>query len=193
MPGGLYGPNLSVYVPDPCTWAQAQTILHSCGDACTSAYSVFDDVSAGNSQGLVSSATMALVAAASGQAQMAQLKSQLDDTYARVMATESTFGDAAAADPDGDEGNVDSSNMVFLQNAVSLTSSMMATIDSFFDVDLLADLSDAIVNTADKISATVANTVAKMAGNVVGGLWWVILLAVVALLFLTHEKKELTS
>jgi len=27
----------------------------------------------------------------------------------------------------------------------------------------------------------------------VGGLWWVILLAVAALLFLTHEKKELTS
>ena len=145
MAGGLYGSNLSVEIPDPCTWAQAQAILHACGDACTSAYSVFDDVSAGNNQGLVSSATMAAVALASGQAQMAQLKSQLDDTYARVMAAESTLGDAAAADPDGDQGTVDSSNLVFLQNAVILTSTMMDTIDSFFDVDILADLSDAVV------------------------------------------------
>ena len=124
---------------------------------------------------------------------MAQLKSQLDDTYARVMAAESTLGDAAAADPDGDQGTVDSSNLVFLQNAVILMSTMMDTIDSFFDVDILADLSDAVVTTADKLSATLANAVAKVAGNTLGGLWWVILLVVAAFLFLNYEKGELSS
>ena len=51
---------------------------------------------------------------------------------------------------------------------------MMDTIDSFFDVDILADLSDAVVTTADKLSATLANAVAKVAGNTLGGLWWVV-------------------
>ncbi len=109
------------------------------------------------------------------------------------MAAESTLGDAAAADPDGDQGTVDSSNLVFLQNAVILTSTMMDTIDSFFDVDILADLSDAVVTTADKLSATLANAVAKVAGNTLGGLWWVILLVVAAFLFLNYEKGELSS
>jgi hypothetical protein len=191
MAGGLYGPNLSAQVPDPCTYDKASDICKACEDACNAAYSVFSAAGNASNQGLLTAATMAMVASASGAQQMAELKSELDDCYAMAMAADAMNNEHLAADPNGDQGTLDAADLGQLQDTVQVCSSMMNTIDEFFNVDILGDLSDAVVNVADKVSSTIANAAAKVVGNTLGALWWVVAGGVVLLLFLVQEKKEL--
>lgn len=63
----------------------------------------------------------------------------------------------------------------------SNASGVVHTIDSLFHTAVASQLSDAIVAEAGDLSDKLANGVSKILGNAIGGLWWVIALALGAL------------
>jgi len=182
----LYGQNLSAQVPDGCTWSQGTDVCAACEAAAQSSYSVFSDWQNAQNHGLADAARMAFLNSLDAS-QTAQLKSQLDDALAATLALDQLI-QQQGQDTGWDEA-MPADYVAKLRGVVANMSSMMATIDSWFSVSLTGALSDAIVSTVGGISGTVANAISKVAGNFIGGTWWVwLIVAGVVVLYVKGKK-----
>jgi hypothetical protein len=152
----LYGKALAKQIPDSVTGHQARTMFGAMTSNLESAYITlanWDSTGIAQSTGLDAGA-------------VAEAKQYLDGTNEMLGKYYPQM--PASSDP------VPAEQLAQLRTAVSTCSVAIKTIDDLFGTSWLSELVDSLIEAIGTVTAAVANTVAKVAGSFLGGVWWLI-------------------
>jgi hypothetical protein len=174
----LVGKQLAAQIPDATTGNQARTMFGAMATALSNAYATLDsyqhDSRVQATIGTALFTPVALVYGATPDA-IGPAREYLDSTNDMIQGYYgNTFEDDAQLTPDLLEQ---------LRTSVSGTSVAVQTIDDLFGTSWASELGDSVVSACGTVSAAIANTVAKMAGSFIGGMWWIAIPAAVALFY----------
>lgn len=168
----LYGENLAKTLPASPTLDDLRQVMLADHDALVAVeanFSAWDDFKANGAVDAVNLSLLQAIDPASVDSVRA-IWSQQFGSMALITA-----GIDASDDPPSDD-------LVSLcRDHLSNDSDFIHTVDSIFHTSVGTQLADATVSEVGDLSAKVANAVSKVAGNFLGGVWWIVALALGAL------------
>ena len=167
----LTGKQLAAQVPDSTTGNQARTMFGDMAAAAQGAYATLASYDAGDFAGLDFGSVQAA-------------REYLDSTETMIQGYYSQMP--------ADDNPLAALQLQQLKTSVSGCSVAVQTIDDLFSTSWAADLADSIVTAAGTVSSAIANTVAKVAGSFLGGMWWLIAIGIGGYLLYLRIKKGKT-
>ena len=185
----LYGTNLAAAIGSKTTWGQGTNICKTIEDALQSCYSSLSGWQNYQASGAVDTVNRAIWQAIS-PADGATIKTDLDESLASVDAIDSMILDKINAE--GEDAVMADDYRDKLRASVAAASQTVALVDSAFHTSFAGAVSDAIVPVVGGISDKIANALSAILGNFLAGIWWVIPLAVAAVLFWRRGFKAVT-
>lgn len=172
----LYGQNLADTIPDNCTFKQATEICGILEPVLTEA------------QGKTFQGTAALVDTSIEPENVEKLKAMLADEWVSISALDTII----QAAPDW-SAQLDADTLATLRGRVMTASDALKIANDWYRLPSWSGISDGIVAIVGGISNTIANAVSKAAGNLIGGLWWVIALAIGGLWLASSLRRRASA
>lgn len=175
----LYGKNLANAAGPGTTWDQADVVLSILGQGileCYPSLSLWENYHSG--AGIADTVNLAILSAISPD-DARTAKQQLDDDLAGIYAFRQMVQESGAAA--GFDTALPDDFLNILRSKIEISSAQIALNDRLFHTSIASQVSDQIVPAVGGIADTIANAASKAVGNLLGGLWWVIALAAVAI------------
>jgi hypothetical protein len=167
----LYGRELANVIPRGITGHQARTMFSELTRWLANAYQTLTEYQSTGTIGMIFPGLAKVKFYFTGEA-VAAAKQYLDSTNAMLQKYFPQMPASTERLPD--------LQFTQLQTSVSGTSVAVREVDQMFGTPWSAELSNDIVEAAGTVSAWLANKVAKVVGNTLGGIlgqtWWILLL-----------------
>ncbi|HJX52555.1 MAG TPA: hypothetical protein VJ801_07305 [Polyangia bacterium] len=164
----LYGQNLAKSVHQGISWDALGGVLSTLAHGTLDSYSALSLWENWKANGTVDTLSLAILQQISPD-DAPRVRAMLDDDLAATMALEQLCIER------GDENGVDAEAaadyVARCQDRVSVGSQLIATVDSIFHTNVAVQVSDQIVPAVGAFTDKVANTISKVLGNLVAGLW----------------------
>lgn len=179
----LYGDNLAKSIRDGTTWGEGTDICGILETALNSQYSSLDGWRNFLANGIADTANRAiweLISPADG----VKIKDDLDGAMAATMALDSLI--LARVEAEGRDGAMTADYRAKLQATVALASATIAVVDTAFHSSVAGAVSDSIVPVVGGIGDKIANALSALLGNFLGGIWWILVLAILG--FMAYKR-----
>jgi hypothetical protein len=167
----LYGKALANQIPDTTTGHQARLMFGAMTSALQGAYQT---LASWDSTGVAQWTGLDAGAVAAARQYLDGTNDMLGKYFPDMPASDATLTTQQLAE---------------LRTAASGSSVAVKEIDELFGTSWLSELVDAIIEACATVSSAIANTVAKVGGSFLGGIWWVLLLVVAVLVFVPRVRR----
>ncbi len=178
----LYGANLAKTIGPGTTCQQATDVLSTMQHAILDCYSSLTLYNNWKANGALDTINLAVLSAISPD-DAAAMKDTLDTELAHLYAVDSLVQDAGnSAGWDSPLPSVAPNDLrSVVAGSVQTASSAIELNDSLFHTSVAAQVSDAVVPVVGDLGDKIANVVSKFLGNFLGGIWWILVLAILGI------------